>query len=632
MWSFFQGPAAVRTTVEVAPPRHSVSRGMSSVAATVDGRKVWFASRDIDLAPAPEAFGAAFLVPALHASRSLHIQAPVCDTWAGNLQALTRAFQRLWYPHARATHVLPVVRHAARPTGTALCFSGGVDAFYTLLAAGRQIDTLVYAVGYDVKLRERRRAAAVTRLVRDVAADRGIRAVAIHTNLRRHPLQRSTPWALSYGGALAAIGHLIGNKAGRLLTSSDGLGFTHPQVGSRPDTDRLHSSRHLAVEHVATGITRLDKIRRLAAEPLVQRHLRVCWKNVGDQLNCGRCEKCVRTMIALDACGALGQFPGFDQGRGLIAAIDGLPAVEPMLQTFFHDTLGGGLTGLAASAVRRLLDRSPQASAPAVARPAAAAGPATVPFGSPSRRRRLLAADAFVRVFEPLVGRRVGYVRPLGNVGDDLIELGMVQLLAEFGIRWSLWDAAAPVEHDALIFGGGGNMGTRYMNNHEIRGRALATGIPLTILPQSFMTAEDRDFERVYVRERTSLRLCPAGILAPDLSLGLVWPKAPRPTRDLGIFLRHDRERRGAKPLLARDPARICKTPADYLALAADHRRIVTDRLHFAIAGLHAARDVTLVANDYHKNRSMHETWLLRLGCRFAEDVQSALTMQRCAA
>jgi exopolysaccharide biosynthesis predicted pyruvyltransferase EpsI len=44
-----------------------------------------------------------------------------------------------------------------------------------------------------------------------------------------------------------------------------------------------------------------------------------------------------------------------------------------------------------------------------------------------------------------------------------------------------------------------------------------------------------------------------------------------------------------------------------------------------AIAGLHAGRDVTLLANGYHKNRSMHETWLAALGCRFAATSQAAL-------
>ena len=79
------------------------------------------------------------------------------------------------------------------------------------------------------------------------------------------------------------------------------------------------------VVHCAGRDTRLEKIRAISSEPLVQRHLRVCWKNVANHLNCGRCEKCVRTMLALDACGTLGQFVGFNRGHGLVDAIDALP-------------------------------------------------------------------------------------------------------------------------------------------------------------------------------------------------------------------------------------------------------------------------------------------------------------------
>jgi len=595
------------------------------VTATIDGRETWFTSRDIDLVPAPEAFGSAFLVPALHAGRTLRLQTPVCDVWAGNLAPLTKAFAELWYADAQAPLVTPIVREPAGTPATALCFSGGVDAFYTLLHGGLSVHRLVYVIGYDVKVRERKRAQAVNSLVRDVAASLGIRSAIIATNLRRHPLHKSTPWLRSFGGALAAVGHLLGAEASRLLTSSDGLGRAHAQVGSRPDTDPLHGSRRVAIDHIAGGVTRLEKIRALAAEPLVQRHLRVCWKNVGQSLNCGRCEKCVRTMVELDACGALGRFAGFAYGQGLLAAVDSLPAIEELLVPFYEDALRHGLAGPVAAATRRLLDRSRHAAiterAPAVGRP------------RPSLpRRRLLEADAFAPVIEPLVGRRVGYVRPIGNVGDDLIELAMVQLFADYCIRWSRWEPGGSATHDVLVFGGGGNMGTRYMNNHALRGEALATGLPLVILPQSFSTPEDRCFARVFVRERESLKLHPTGILAPDLALGLRWPEPPQPSRDLGVFLRRDRERVGRKPLLARDPVRLCATPAAYLALAADYRRIVTDRLHFAVAGLHAGRDVTLVANAYHKNRSMHETWLARLGCRFAADSRQALAVSRRAA
>ncbi|HEY4308439.1 MAG TPA: polysaccharide pyruvyl transferase family protein [Pirellulales bacterium] len=232
-----------------------------------------------------------------------------------------------------------------------------------------------------------------------------------------------------------------------------------------------------------------------------------------------------------------------------------------------------------------------------------------------------------------LLGKRVGYVRPLGNVGDDLIELAMTQLFAEFGVRWSLCDLPRVADFDLLVFGGGGNMGTRYMNNYELRRKALAAGLPLIVLPQSFATPEEGAFQRVFVRERESLRLHPAGILAPDLALGLAWPAPGRATKDLGVFLRRDRERKGTRQrLFARDPVKLCRTVGPYLALAAAHRRIITDRLHFAIAGLHAGRDVMALANDYHKNRSMHDTWLADLSCRFAGSLEEALPKNRRAA
>jgi hypothetical protein len=617
--------------------------------AMVDGHAVWFDSTEWPLAAASEAFGAAFLVPALHAGRPLRLAGPVCGQWAVNLARLTDEFRRLWYPAAPRPLVVPerrtasVQRDAAEAEGpadqaappAALCFSGGVDAFHALLASSHDAETLVTVVGYDVRLRDRQRATAVTAMAREVAAETGSRAVVVSTNLRRHPLLKRTPWLRAFGGPLAALGHMLAPAVGRILVASDGLGFEHPEVGSRPSTDPLHGSAKLAVDHVAPAVTRLDKIRQIAAEPIVQRHLRVCWQNDGSAINCGRCEKCVRTMLALDACGTLGRFAGFGHGRGLVTAIDRLTKVDGVVIPFYRELLGQGLSVPAVAAVRLLLDRSDVAAAEvaAVAQPAANAITQTVrrsrrPSIPRSMAARLLSPAAFAHVCEPLVGQRAGYVRPEGNVGDHLIEVAMIQLFAEYGIRWQLVSPADPgaaAGLDLLVFGGGGNMGTRYPGNHALRTQALATGLPLVILPQSFTSPEDRAFEKVFVRERGSLALRPDGILAPDLALGLATLEPLRPDRDLGVYLRRDQERGGRKPLFARDPVRLFRDPLAYLAFAARHRRIVTDRLHFAVAGLHAGRDVTLVANDYHKNRSMHETWLADLGCRFAATAAEAL-------
>ena len=226
---------------------------------------------------------------------------------------------------------------------------------------------------------------------------------------------------------------------------------------------------------------------------------------------------------------------------------------------------------------------------------------------------------------EPLLGRRVGYVRPAGHVGTSLIELAMTQLFRLYGIRWVRQDLDAPADVDVLVFGGGGTMGNRVAADHAIRGRALKLGLPVVILPQSFTDREDRPFERVFVRERVSLGLRPDGVLAPDLALGLAWSPPGPPTRELGILMRRDHERTGRRLLHARDPATLCRSPEEAMALAARYRRIITDRLHCAIAALHAGREVTLLPSNTHKNRSMHETWLGPLGCRFAESVEAAL-------
>lgn len=241
----------------------------------------------------------------------------------------------------------------------------------------------------------------------------------------------------------------------------------------------------------------------------------------------------------------------------------------------------------------------------------------------------LLPRTAFAPVFEPLRDRRVGYVRPLGNVGDLLIEAGTIQLFAHFGIDWVRFDPDAPEPVDELVFGGGGNMGDLHPANVALRARCMTLGLPLTILPQSFVSREDPGYHRVWVRERISLRHCRRASLAPDLALGFACEVDTPVQHETGVFLRGDVEGAVRRPAGARDPEPLCATPAEYIELAARHAHIVTDRLHFAISGLIAGRKVTLLPNSYHKNQGMHEAWLADLGCHWARSVRRALSAAR---
>jgi len=245
---------------------------------------------------------------------------------------------------------------------------------------------------------------------------------------------------------------------------------------------------------------------------------------------------------------------------------------------------------------------------------------------------QLLPDSYFASIFEPLRGLSVGLVDGYGNVGDRLIYRATRQLLDRFHIRWRkhyvmptlLCRFFACPSHtksrpDVLLLFGGGSMGSMYRREVALRRRALKSGIPSIVLPQSFMAPEDGPFQNVFIREEDSRRFCPRGTLVPDLALAFRYDRTVSPDGDCGVFLRRDIEARFARVPSLGDPARLADTVDKYLELAGKFGHVVTDRLHFAIAGLLNGRRVTLLPNTYHKNRSMWECWLKSLGCEWAD-------------
>lgn len=245
---------------------------------------------------------------------------------------------------------------------------------------------------------------------------------------------------------------------------------------------------------------------------------------------------------------------------------------------------------------------------------------------------QLIPFSAFGKIFEPLRGRRIGYVRLHGNVGDELIEAAAFQMLRHFEIDFIVTTKPTPsAKVDEWLIAGGGSMGNYYENCQQQRRAALADGRPVSVLPQSFITPEPFSYKRVFVRERASLNIRPDALLAPDLALGLIIPwhwklflglNRQQPsiwTRGEGLWLRTDREGLFSESDSLGDPVEYCRTPLQYLRLAARYTHVITDRLHFAIAALICRRKTTLLPNSYHKNRSMYETSLRELGCEWRD-------------
>ena len=58
-------------------------------------------------------------------------------------------------------------------------------------------------------------------------------------------------------------------------------------------------------------LSRIEKIRIVSQWDVAFQNFRVCLANVPDRLNCGKCEKCVRTMTELTALGLLSKTTAF---------------------------------------------------------------------------------------------------------------------------------------------------------------------------------------------------------------------------------------------------------------------------------------------------------------------------------
>ncbi|HEU4586092.1 MAG TPA: hypothetical protein VFR95_10095 [Gemmatimonadaceae bacterium] len=355
----------------ISAPISTTRDGLSRVSADVDGSEVWFESADVTLRPSTEAFVSAFLIPASIQERRLVSAGPVAEDFAANLPRVLDVVAGWW----KYAHLLPRVDTTAAPCrqpadrdgpavrpGAALCFSGGVDSFFSLLAAGRTVDALVFVHGFDVKPDDVERAAAIEEHLQGVAREVGIRSVVIRTNLRTHPAFRPCPWIRTYGGALAAIGHLLSDEWGTLLVSSS-YSFSDPRPsGSHWELDPLWSGAGLVVDHVGAESSRTDKLAALKNNALVQRYLRVCWENRSSRLNCSRCEKCIRNEVVLAALGALESFQVFDDPRTLAERIDGVECVKNEgLFKRYEVSLEMGLPYDVDAAVRRLMARSRRA-------------------------------------------------------------------------------------------------------------------------------------------------------------------------------------------------------------------------------------------------------------------------------
>jgi hypothetical protein len=274
-----------------------------------------------ELAPTVSASGDPFLPPlllvAMRHRRRLVIESHVS---AALLDAVPRLMM-IYAQRADAGNPFAPVDVVATPAcrwergaHAGAFFSGGVDSFYTLLrnnaryprADSRSISHLILVHGWDFPLERADFFDTVRREAQRVADELERTLVWTRTNVRQ--VVGGIDWGNhAYGAGLASIGlslawffHTVFIPGGVAI-----LDPHHGPTGAHPGLDPLWSTERLELVHDGAETTRSDKIRAIAATPLALEVLRVCWESEGETYNCGRCAKCLTTMVELELIGAL---------------------------------------------------------------------------------------------------------------------------------------------------------------------------------------------------------------------------------------------------------------------------------------------------------------------------------------
>lgn len=271
----------------------------------------------------------------------------------------------------RVAHEL-ALRQAADGNGCLL--SRGVDSMYSAIASHTPplthlvfCDTLTPLQSQRVRIEERR-------IVEKLASLIGLPVLRISTNLR-DPGAQLIDYQDMHGAGIAFMAHSLSGGLGRVVVPSGLTYAVAGPAGSHPLLDPLFGSEWLVLDHHGLELGRTGKLEAILEHcPELLAHLKVCYTeaSVG---NCGGCRKCLWTMIALQAAGALEHaslFPAEIDLDGLaLLRVAGLPLTEFWMQA--AESLGDAPEDRRVrEAVRRMLHRSVRPSLPDRARGALA--------------------------------------------------------------------------------------------------------------------------------------------------------------------------------------------------------------------------------------------------------------------
>jgi hypothetical protein len=285
-----------------------------------------------DLSPEPDAFLTAVALPAMRrGERRIAVEGSVSPRLRDGLRAAAEAL-RSWYGPA---YRLPAIEprggfrpgHPRSPSRAAAMQSGGVDGLHMLLRNLREyprdhphaFQEIFSVVGLLFPGTEKiggpdSHFARMRGVLLRLGEATGLPPTILTTNALRLEPDLEFLRNAWFSAALVAPAHALTARWSSLSIASAGLFESHfLPTGTHPLLEPNYSSDALTIRHEGVGWTRLDRLREIASWGPAVENLVVCQHGPPPPLlNCGACEKCIRTMtalLALDSLGRARQFP-----------------------------------------------------------------------------------------------------------------------------------------------------------------------------------------------------------------------------------------------------------------------------------------------------------------------------------
>ena len=279
-------------------------------------------------------FAAALLLPSMKQGEDLVIEGSISAQLYQGMHAIMQEVLT-WDIGLQPIkiEVATLVADPPRPQRSASFFSGGVDSFYTYLKHTTdpiekdRIDSFLLVNGFDINQHNTQLWDRTLENIKSIAEADKVELIVVRSNIQGL-VEPVLLWDYTHGGCLAAVGLFLRGAFHQIYIPS-----THSVAEQIPWGSNLALDGHWSTEgttfiHDGTEATRIEKvISQIARSPLALEHLRVCFANERGAYNCGKCDKCLRTMINLYVAGALEKSSTFPHhiDPDLVAAIPTIP-------------------------------------------------------------------------------------------------------------------------------------------------------------------------------------------------------------------------------------------------------------------------------------------------------------------